>query len=53
MILPASGIEPAQLRSAIRTGAARARKSKVVVMDVRVAPEYDASLANPMVRGEA
>ena len=46
-------VRPAQLRSALRSAAARVRKGKVVVLDVRVAPEYDAPLANLMVRGEA
>lgn len=43
---------PAQLAAALRSGAARTRNGKVVVIDVRVAAEYDAPLANLMTRGE-
>ncbi|MGH8665435.1 MAG: thiamine pyrophosphate-dependent enzyme, partial [Burkholderiales bacterium] len=45
--------EPAQLREALHSGAAQTRDGKVVVLDVRVAAEYDAPLANLMVRGHA
>jgi len=43
---------PAQLASALRSGAERTRKGKIVVIDVRVAAEYDAPLATLMTRGE-
>lgn len=42
----------ADLRKALRSGAARTRRGSVVVIDVRVAAEYDAALASLMVRGD-
>jgi thiamine pyrophosphate-dependent acetolactate synthase large subunit-like protein len=42
---------PAELRRVLRSGAAQTRRGKVVVIDVRVAAEYDAPLAHHMTRG--
>jgi thiamine pyrophosphate-dependent acetolactate synthase large subunit-like protein len=41
-----------ELRKALRSAARQTSKGKVVVVDVRVAAEYDAPLAALMVRGE-
>jgi len=52
----AVGIGPvgrsAQLRKVLRSAAKQTLRGKVVVVDVRVAAEYDAPLAALMVRGE-
>ena len=52
----AIGIGPvnrtSELRKALRSAAKQTLKGKVVVVDVRVAAEYDAPLATLMVRGE-
>ena len=42
----------ADLPKALRSAAAQTRRGRVVVVDVRVTAEYDAPLANLMVRGE-
>jgi thiamine pyrophosphate-dependent acetolactate synthase large subunit-like protein len=44
---------PAELRRVLRSAAAQTRRGKVVVIDVRVAAEYDAPLAHHMTRGDA
>jgi thiamine pyrophosphate-dependent acetolactate synthase large subunit-like protein len=43
---------PAELRRVLRSAAAQTRRGKVVVIDVRVAAEYDAPVAHHMTRGD-
>lgn len=45
-------VRPGELPKALRAAAAKTCKGQVVVVDVRVAAEYDAPLANLMVRAE-
>jgi len=44
--------ETSELASAVREAADRTMRGEAVVVDVRIAAEYDAPLANLMVRGE-